>query len=239
MSGSLNDEQIHSVEMILGCKRSTALCDSWSSWYRQDYDSCGRLEAILQLYTTHEAARILVCAPSNSAADYMLERLLSQKAVEFRKNEIFRLNAHTCPYDDVKPEFILFYFFDELISKCPPLGALCYRIIVSTYMSVSLLYAEGVERGHFSHIFLDEAEHASKPETMVPMLNVALTRAMSLLVIIGNPHSMQGPYWNMLLWHCVDNSSYKICSLPERKELSVKDPAQDSHFNHATKNDLP
>ncbi|KAJ7954859.1 Regulator of nonsense transcripts 1-like [Quillaja saponaria] len=188
ISGTLNEEQMRSIEMILGCKGAPPYVIHGPPGTGK---TVAVVEAILQLYTTQKAARILVCAPSNSAADYILEKLLNQKTVEFRENEIFRLNAHSRPYEDVKPEFIRFCFFDELVFKCPPLSALvCYRIIISTSMSASLLYAEGVEPGHFSHIFLDEAGQASEPETMIPISNLCKTE--TVVVLAGDPMQL-GP----------------------------------------------
>lgn len=34
----------------------------------------------------------------------------------------------------------------------------------------------------------------------------------------------QDPYWNRLLWYCVDNNSYQGCTLPERHEEPLEDP---------------
>ncbi|MGV7468025.1 AAA domain-containing protein, partial [Mycobacterium kansasii] len=71
------------------------------------------------------------------------------------------------------PKHLPFCFYDDSLFGCPPLQELVrYRIIISTYMSSSLLHAEGVRRGHFSHIILDEAGQASEPETMVPISNL-------------------------------------------------------------------
>ncbi|XWS13673.1 hypothetical protein CRYUN_Cryun36dG0058500 [Craigia yunnanensis] len=149
------------------------------------------VEAILQLYKTQNFSRILVCAPSNSAADFILERLLNEESVELKENEIFRLNAATRPYNDVNPDILRFCFFDEFVFKCPPLSALiCYRIIISTYMSSSLLYAESVSNGHFSHIFLDEAGQASEPESMIPIAN--LYQRETVVVLAGDPMQL-GP----------------------------------------------
>lgn len=183
ISGALNEEQMCSIKMILGCKGAPP-------YVIHGPPGTGKtrtiVEAILQLYTHHKNSRILVCAPSNSAADYILEKLLAQQNIEFRDNEIFRLNATTRPYEDVKPELIRFCFFDELIFKSPPASALIhYRIIVSTYMSASLLFAEDVGRGHFSHIFLDEAGQASEPETMIPVSH--LCRRETVVVLAGDP----------------------------------------------------
>lgn len=183
ISGSLNEEQMCSIKMILGCRGAPP-------YVIHGPPGTGKtrtiVEAILQLYQHHKNTRILVCAPSNSAADHILEKLLAEKDIDFRENEVFRLNATARPYEDVKPEFLRFCFFDEMIFKCPPVNALNhYRIVVSTYMSASLLFAEDVARGHFSHIFLDEAGQASEPETMIPIAH--LCRRDTVVVLAGDP----------------------------------------------------
>lgn len=188
ISCNLNEEQMCSIEKILGLKGAPP-------YLIYGPPGTGKtmtlVEAILQLYTTREDARLLVCTPSNSAADHMLEKILGEKAVEVRENEIFRLNATSRPYEDVKPDHIRFCFFDEQIFKCPPLAALIrYRIIISTYMSASLIYAEGVDRGHFSHIFLDEAGQASEPESMVPISSYC--KKDTVIVLAGDPMQL-GP----------------------------------------------
>ncbi|GLT47611.1 hypothetical protein SLA2020_212970 [Shorea laevis] len=185
---SLNEEQMHSVEMILGCKGAPP-------YVIYGPPGTGKtmtlVEAILQIYKTRNYGRILVCAASNSAADHILERLVCNEAVEVKESEIFRLNATSRPYEDVSPAFIRFCYFGESIFSCPPLKALKrYRIIISTYMSSSLLHSEGLERGHFSHIFLDEAGQASEPETMVPISN--LCQQETVVVLAGDPMQL-GP----------------------------------------------
>lgn len=188
ISCTLNEEQMYSIEVILGCKGGPP-------YVIYGPPGTGKtmtlVETILQLYTTKENSRILVCAPSNSAADNILEKILNEKGVKVKDNEIFRLNAATRSYEEVNPDFIRFCFFDDLVFKCPPLNALsCYKIIISTYMSASLLYAEGVKRGHFSHIFLDEAGQASETESMVPIANLCKTD--TVVVLAGDPMQL-GP----------------------------------------------
>lgn len=188
ISCTLNEEQMCSIEMILGCKGGPP-------YVIYGPPGTGKtmtiVEAILQLYKTQKHSRILVCAPSNSAADFILERILNEESVELNENEIFRLNAPTRPYNEFNPEFLRFSFFDEFFFKCPPVSALiCYRIIISTYMSSCLLYAEGVSRGHFSHIFLDEAGQASEPESMIPIAN--LYKRKTVVVLAGDPKQL-GP----------------------------------------------
>lgn len=184
----LNEEQMFSIEMILGCKGAPP-------YVIHGPPGTGKtmtiVEAILQLYRTRKNTRILVCTPSNSAADHILEKLLNEKAVVIKENELFRLNAATRSYEDVNPKHIRFCFFDDLIFQCPPMCALLrYRIIISTYMSASSLLAEGVQRGHFSHIFLDEAGQASEPETMIPISSFC--QSNTVVVLAGDPMQL-GP----------------------------------------------
>lgn len=187
-SQHLNEEQTCAVEMILGCKGAPP-------YVIHGPPGTGKtmtlVEAVLQLYTTRKDARILVCAASNSAADYVLQKLINKETPVVQEHEIFRLNAASRSYEDVPSDLIHFCFFDDLVFKCPPLQALWrYRIIICTYMSASLPYAEGIRRGHFSHIFLDEAGQASEPETMVPLSN--LCTKQTVVVLAGDPMQL-GP----------------------------------------------
>lgn len=188
ISYMLDYEQVSAIEMILGC-------EGGSPYVIHGPPGTGKtmtlIEAILQLYTKRKHARILVCAPSNSAADHILEKLLTEKAVQILDNDIFRLNAATRPLEDVDPKYIDFCWVEDSHFRCPTLSNLKhYRIIISTYTSVSHLYAEGIKRGHFSHIFLDEAGQASEPETMVPLSHFC--QKTTVVVLAGDPKQL-GP----------------------------------------------
>ncbi|KAL5712554.1 RNA helicase [Ranunculus cassubicifolius] len=188
LSPCLNMEQMTSVEMILGCKGAPP-------YVIHGPPGTGKtltlVETILQLYKTRDKTRMLVCASSNAAADHILERLIHKETVKVQSSDVFRLNATSRPYEDVYEEHIQFCYFEDNVFKCPPLKALMrYRIIVSTYMSASLLYAEGIKQGHFSHIFLDEAGQSSEPETMIPVSH--LCRENTVVVLAGDPMQL-GP----------------------------------------------
>nr|GMD66134.1 probable RNA helicase SDE3 [Ipomoea batatas] len=183
LSCMLNEEQMRAVEKILGCRGGAA-------YIIHGPPGTGKtktlIEAILQLYTGRNNARILVCAPSNSAADDILEKLLNEQAVELKHDEICRLNAITRSIDDVCPDHLEFCFVEDETFKCPLMRDLIrYRIIISTYASAYLLYAEGIKRGQFSHVFLDEAGQASEPETMIPLSH--LLRKETVFVLAGDP----------------------------------------------------
>lgn len=188
ISCALNQEQLSAIKMILASKGG-------SPYLIHGPPGTGKtvtlIEAILQIYLEQRNTRILVCAPSNSAADHILERLISKKSVNIERSEIFRLNAFTRPFEDVNPEHIEFCFVEDFTFKCPSrFDLMKHRIIISTYTSASLLYAEGIRRGHFSYIFLDEAGQASEPEAMVPLSH--LYSKGTVVVLAGDPMQL-GP----------------------------------------------
>ncbi|KAF8721229.1 hypothetical protein HU200_023151 [Digitaria exilis] len=183
----INDEQAAAVAMILGCR-------GVPPYVIYGPPGTGKtmtiVEAILQLYTANRRANILICAASNTAADHVLEKFLHASYL-IRPSGIFRLNAPSRQYDDVNADFIRFCFFEDRVFKCPPIQALLrYKIVISTYMSSSLLQAEGIRRGHFTHIFLDEAGQASEPEAMVPLSG--LCGRDTVVVLAGDPMQL-GP----------------------------------------------
>ncbi|KAI9084819.1 hypothetical protein K1719_033225 [Acacia pycnantha] len=75
----------------------------------------------------------------------------------------------------------LLLLYMGLLALCPPPEVLkCYRIIISIYIN-SYLLESGVNRGHFSHIFLDEAGQVSEPETVVPISNLVERETVDVL----------------------------------------------------------
>ncbi|KAL2942118.1 putative RNA helicase SDE3 [Bienertia sinuspersici] len=188
ISSNLNEEQLNAVEMILGCKGGVPYMINGPPGTGK---TMTLVEVVLQLYRGCKNSRILICASSNSAADHILEKIRKEKDLKIRENEIFRLNASSRPVEDMNPEYMQFCFFEQSLFQCPPLQALLhYRIIISTYMSSTLLYSEGVRQGHFSHIILDEAGQASEPETIVPISNFC--QKNTVVVLAGDPMQL-GP----------------------------------------------
>ncbi|CAM8923535.1 unnamed protein product [Rhodiola kirilowii] len=184
----LNEEQMHAVGTILSCRGSPP-------YVIYGPPGTGKtltlVEAILQLYTSRKDTRVLICAASNSAADHILEKLVGSNAVQVEENEIFRLNAASRAYDDVTSNILRFCNAEDSIFKCPHYSVLrLYRVVISTYSSASYIHAEGIKRGHFSHIFLDEAGQASEPEAMVPISS--LCNENTVVVLAGDPMQL-GP----------------------------------------------
>ena len=63
--------------------------------------------------------------------------------------------------------------------------------------------------------------------------NVAITRAQSLLIVIGNPHVLaKDKHWREFLVYCVKKNAYTGCDLPEDIDASVTrlNPLTDSEI---------
>uniref|UniRef100_G1P7T8 RNA helicase Mov10l1 n=1 Tax=Myotis lucifugus TaxID=59463 RepID=G1P7T8_MYOLU len=141
------------------------------------------IEAVLQVYHALPDSRILVCAPSNSAADLVCLRL--HESCLLRPGTMVRVNA-TCRFEETIAEAIKAYCKDgEDIWK-----ASRFRIIISTCSSAGLFYQIGVRVGHFTHVFVDEAGQASEPECLIPLGLVSDISGQ--IVLAGDPMQL-GP----------------------------------------------
>ncbi|EHH65949.1 hypothetical protein EGM_02826 [Macaca fascicularis] len=97
------------------------------------------IEAVLQVHFALPDSRILVCAPSNSAADLVCLRLHESKVL--RPATMVRVNA-TCRFEEIVIDAVKPYCRDgEDIWK-----ASRFRIIITTCSSSGLFYQIGVSR---------------------------------------------------------------------------------------------
>ncbi|XP_046922135.1 RNA helicase Mov10l1 isoform X1 [Lynx rufus] len=141
------------------------------------------IEAVLQVHHALPDSRILVCAPSNSAADLVCLRLHESQVL--RPGAMVRVNA-TCRFEEMIVDAIKAYCKDgEDIWK-----ASRFRIIITTCSSAGLFYQIGVRVGHFTHVFVDEAGQASEPECLIPLGLVS--DANGQIVLAGDPMQL-GP----------------------------------------------
>ncbi|TDL24445.1 P-loop containing nucleoside triphosphate hydrolase protein [Rickenella mellea] len=128
------------------------------------------VEAIRQVLYSNPNARILACAPSNSASDIIAERL-----TDLGKSQIFRLIAPSRS-PTVVPQAVknIAMLNSDGVFSVPPVAQLQkFRVVVSTCFSASVPHGIGVPRGHFTHIFIDEAGQAQEPEVMIPIKTMA------------------------------------------------------------------
>ncbi|KAH8102228.1 P-loop containing nucleoside triphosphate hydrolase protein [Cristinia sonorae] len=144
------------------------------------------VEAILQLLARNPNARIIACAPSNSAADLIASRLRS-----LDPDRLFRLYAPSRGKDQVDTTLHDFAYLVDGHFAVPPLVVMKrFRVVVSTCVSASVLHGIGIPRGHFTHVFVDEAGQATEPEVMVSIK--MLSDNATNVILSGDPKQL-GP----------------------------------------------
>ena len=133
-------------------------------------------------------AKVLACAPSNSAADLIASRLRGHLSTD----ELFRFYAPSRFRDQVL-DGLHPYTFTQADGRfsIPPMNRLNnFRVIVSTCVSAAVFSGIGMARGHFTHIFIDEAGQATEPETFVSIKMLADSRTN--VILSGDPKQL-GP----------------------------------------------
>ncbi|XP_078139377.1 RNA helicase Mov10l1 [Centroberyx gerrardi] len=136
------------------------------------------IEAILQLYHFLPSSRVLVCTPSNSAADLICIRLHDSGFLHAAS--LARVNASSRQEE----------FIPEMLRQYSRAGedirhASFHRIVVSTCSSAGMFHNIGLQVGHFTHVFLDEAGQATEPESLIPMSLVSERDGQ--IVLAGDP----------------------------------------------------
>ncbi|NXT59199.1 SDE3 helicase, partial [Pluvianellus socialis] len=155
------------------------------------------VEAIKQVWTCLKDARILACAPSNSAADLLCQRLIKDIA----PRHIYRLMASSRSYQEVPADIRPCCNWDNeqscyVYPSKEHLGR--YRILITTLVTAGRLASANFPAGFFSHVFIDECGQAVEPESVVAI--AGLLSAMDQetnpnggqLVLAGDPQQL-GP----------------------------------------------
>lgn len=151
------------------------------------------VEAIKQLWKLDKDTKILVCAPSNSAADLLTERIIEH--VPYR--QVFRMFAVSRSLDTIP----------EKIKKCSNINngdfyypsrnnLMKYQIIVTTLVTAGRLVSADFHLNHFTHIFIDEAGNSKEPELIIPVSGLIQSSVNNLhsghLIFAGDPKQL-GP----------------------------------------------
>ncbi|NXF64323.1 SDE3 helicase, partial [Ciccaba nigrolineata] len=155
------------------------------------------VEAIKQVWTCFKDARILACAPSNSATDLLCQRLIKDIAPRY----IYRLVANSRSYQEVPADIRSCCNWDDeqscyVYSSKEHLQR--YRILITTLVTAGRLVSANFPPGFFSHVFIDEGGQAVEPESVVAI--AGLLSAMDQetnpnggqLVLAGDPQQL-GP----------------------------------------------
>ena len=145
------------------------------------------IECISQILIKNPRAKVLACAPSNSAADLIAYRLRRHLSTD----ELFRFYAPSRYKEQVLDDLRPYTFTDNGHFSVPMMGSLQnFRVIVSTCVSASVFSGIGMARGHFTHIFIDEAGQATEPETFVSIKTLADRKTN--VILSGDPKQL-GP----------------------------------------------
>ncbi|KAJ3213962.1 hypothetical protein HDU67_002270 [Dinochytrium kinnereticum] len=155
------------------------------------------VECIRQVHNCYKnsAPRIsvLALAPSNLAADQLVERLSKSG---FTMSEMLRLHSYQRPVTDLS-KLVLDYSVvrrnTDGFDTFPLLSGgeiMRHKVIVTTCITGGLLYSSGIPRGHFTHIFMDEAGQATEPEFWISV--AGLVDAKTKIILAGDPKQL-GP----------------------------------------------
>ncbi|MCJ1466489.1 hypothetical protein MMC07_005108 [Pseudocyphellaria aurata] len=138
---------------------------------------------------------ILLCAPSDPAADQLALRLKAQ----FGPSEMFRLNDYSRTFAEVPQELLSNCYIDSSIFSLPPFPKLLrYKIVITTCQAANILVQtrttnqdlalleknlesmlhprlgrESPSKGgtslHWAALLVDEAAQATEPELLIPL----------------------------------------------------------------------
>jgi len=145
------------------------------------------VEAIKQVAKVSSGCHMLACAPSNTAADLLTERLVQH----ISKTNIIRLHASSRAVASIPGvvkdvsnvrEGKFFYPLLEQLLK--------YKVIVTTLVTAGRLVSAQFPQDHFTHVFIDESGQATEPETVIAMAGLISSKGQ--VVMAGDPKQL-GP----------------------------------------------
>jgi helicase MOV-10 len=151
------------------------------------------VESIIQVRKYHPSSRILVCAPSDSAADTIASRLHEK----IERSTLLRLYLPSRDSSEVPGILSIYTKRSDTtgLFTIPTLKELLrYKVVVTTCFGCSLLFQSGIINSRmnilkseitndwngesstdsfWTHLFIDEAAQATEPETLIPLSVVA------------------------------------------------------------------
>ncbi|KAL9188336.1 hypothetical protein ACHAXT_006714 [Thalassiosira profunda] len=138
------------------------------------------------------AASILVCAPSNTAVDVVVERL----APFVTPSEMLRIVAYSRDKGSVPALIMQYANFDEendCFTTPAPAAIKEFRIVAVTIASGGKLPNQGVI-DHFTHVFIDEAGHAVEADALGCLVSVTKQDETNppAVILAGDPKQL-GP----------------------------------------------
>ncbi|KAK0165115.1 hypothetical protein PV328_003665 [Microctonus aethiopoides] len=154
------------------------------------------IEAICQIVKSNSSNRVLICTPSNAAADEIAIRLFEK---QIDKNIMYRMYGASMNINNVNKNIRTFSNFSSsqsiFVSKNVFLQK---KIVITTLSSCVRLYKYNLRENHFAYLFCDEAGQATETETLIPLVLLSGAYAYNLsqfsaqIVLAGDPKQL-GP----------------------------------------------
>ena len=215
----LNYEQIRAVDTVLA--NNTGRVPYLISGPPGTGKTKTLVELALQLISKESSAHLLVCAPSDPAADTLLQRL----SKHLRPSQLLRLTSPSRSFPEVPGNVLPFCYIDGDMFSLPSMPQMMhYRIVITTCRDAELMLRArlsnadlyGLEMGvhsvihpeeqkpharlHWTALLLDEAAQATEPEVLIPLSVVAPPRGyeapspstLPLFVMAGDQNQL-GP----------------------------------------------
>ena len=171
---ALNDKQREVLAMVTSGARASILWGPPGTG-----KTTALVAAIAETLVIDPHCRILVCAPSNEAADLIIDRLHSGYAHVC--SSMLRLNGVS---RDAKLVSAIVHKYSLLHGggfEFPDVAELLvYRLVVCTLMTSGKLFAVGVPEQHFTHLFVDESGHTTEADLMVALQSAPNVKHMML-----------------------------------------------------------
>jgi len=206
----LNPEQRQAVHEIR--KGSKQILSSSSSSIRPPYIIFGPpgtgktstlVESILQVAKQHNNQNhILVCAPSNTATDLILEKISDY----FEPSELLRIMAYSRDKKTVPPKILRFTNWNakEESFILPTLKEIKNKKIILVTLSTAGKFPNIGLLDWFTHVFMDEAGHSIEPEAIAAMMSARYSTSSTRsslsssytsasMIVLAGDHKQLGP----------------------------------------------
>jgi helicase MOV-10 len=133
------------------------------------------VEAILQFVKSKPESKVLVCAPTNTAADELCKRL-----TQLNGSEMLRLMAYSRDPREVEASILPYTHTDPSGHfVIPSLEVLQEkRVIVATLSTASGLFNHDIQGGHFDLVVIDEAGYAMEPEIVAVLAPLRISQVV-------------------------------------------------------------
>lgn len=160
---------------------------------------------ILQINTRIRNSKLLIAAPSNSAANLITQRLIESGVLV--EGQFLRIVGHNALSRGMIPaELIPFCALIDITAAGTGLEGApdfsdnvpcyrstqiqLYRIVIGTCNALGTMLQLKMPKNHFTHVVVDEAGQCTEPEIMIPLSRVAEKNGQ--IILAGDPMQL-GP----------------------------------------------